>query len=287
MIKNWKPLRLERIADSPLLTVGDILGELTTVATLRIQIVKWVSKHKRLYSWLEKFVNFFCSHPKYHFSCCRSRHSAVLDIKDKLLRLLLLQSHNLLLSSGCPLDEVSSEFWKTNSVLSVFFKLELLLRACYIFKTDFPSDEMFFFPFSHVQHPLHSGLTQMPSFVRQVDWRQWKNRPKRFRFMRSRFETGFRHLVLCEAGWKICIVLYCLFMRTCVIALKKLCPLSAGRVLENTQFAQYAHLLDAIFVVETYFGNCYYISVQALIYKSSYNINIHIFCHKKLLFSRI
>jgi homeobox domain-containing protein len=40
VIKNWKPLRLERIADSPLLTVGDILGELTTVATLRIQIVK-------------------------------------------------------------------------------------------------------------------------------------------------------------------------------------------------------------------------------------------------------
>ncbi|XP_059480561.1 uncharacterized protein LOC132199673 isoform X2 [Neocloeon triangulifer] len=74
VIKNWKPLRLDRIADSPLLTVGDILGELTTVATLHIQIVK-------------------------------SRHSAVLDIKDKLLRLLLMQSHNLLLSSGCPLDE--------------------------------------------------------------------------------------------------------------------------------------------------------------------------------------
>lgn len=40
VIKNWKPLRLERIADSPLLTVGDILGELTTVATLRIQLVR-------------------------------------------------------------------------------------------------------------------------------------------------------------------------------------------------------------------------------------------------------
>jgi hypothetical protein len=48
VIKNWKPLRLERIADSPLLTVGDILGELTTVATLRIQIY---------------------SHPKHHCLC--------------------------------------------------------------------------------------------------------------------------------------------------------------------------------------------------------------------------
>lgn len=75
VIKNWKPLTLERIYDGPMATVGDILGELTTVATLRIQVL-------------------------------RPRTTPLQDIKDKLLRLLLVQSHGLLLSTGCPLDEV-------------------------------------------------------------------------------------------------------------------------------------------------------------------------------------
>ncbi|XP_024084783.1 uncharacterized protein LOC106665101 isoform X2 [Cimex lectularius] len=86
VIKNWKPLSFEKIAESPLMTVGDILGELSTIATLRIQIF-------------------------------RSRPNALSDMKDKLLRLLLVQSHSMLLSSGCPLDEnVVSQLIRTSSI---------------------------------------------------------------------------------------------------------------------------------------------------------------------------
>lgn len=76
MIKNWKALSFEQISDDPMVTVGDILGELTTLATLRIQVF-------------------------------RGRPGILADIKDKLLRFLLMQSHGLLMSAGCPLDEVS------------------------------------------------------------------------------------------------------------------------------------------------------------------------------------
>ncbi|OWR53489.1 hypothetical protein KGM_201463 [Danaus plexippus plexippus] len=76
VINNWKPLPFERISDGPLATVGEVLGELTTVATLRIQLL-------------------------------RPRPTPLQDIKDKLLRLLLLQSRPLLMSTGCPLDEVT------------------------------------------------------------------------------------------------------------------------------------------------------------------------------------
>lgn len=75
VIKNWKALSFEQISEDPLVTVGDILGELTTVATLRIQVF-------------------------------RGRPGVLADIKDKLLRFLLMQSHGLLMSAGCPLDEV-------------------------------------------------------------------------------------------------------------------------------------------------------------------------------------
>lgn len=75
VIKNWKALSFDQITEDPLVTVGDILGELTTVATLRIQVF-------------------------------RARPSAHSEIKDKLLRFLLMQSHNVLASTGCPLDEV-------------------------------------------------------------------------------------------------------------------------------------------------------------------------------------
>ena len=40
MMKNWRPLSLTQIASSERETVGGILGELTTVATLRIYIRK-------------------------------------------------------------------------------------------------------------------------------------------------------------------------------------------------------------------------------------------------------
>ncbi|KAK9758934.1 Ubiquitin-like oligomerization domain of SATB [Popillia japonica] len=75
VIKNWKALSFDQISDDPLVTVGDILGELTTVATLRIQVF-------------------------------RGRPGTIADIKDKLLRYLLVQSHGLLVSAGCPLDEI-------------------------------------------------------------------------------------------------------------------------------------------------------------------------------------
>lgn len=75
IIKNWKPLPMEKISDNPLVSVGDILGELTSVVTLRIVIL-------------------------------RTKPSSITEIKDKLLRLLILQSHAVLRSAGCPLDEV-------------------------------------------------------------------------------------------------------------------------------------------------------------------------------------
>ncbi|XP_067010327.2 homeobox protein dve-1 [Anabrus simplex] len=76
VIKNWKPLNFDKITDGSQATVEDILGELTTVATLRIELY-------------------------------RARPNVLADIKDKLLRLLLLQSHGVLVSTGCPLDEVT------------------------------------------------------------------------------------------------------------------------------------------------------------------------------------
>lgn len=75
VIKNWKALTFDQISDDPIASVGEILGELTSVATLRIQVF-------------------------------RGRPGAVTDIKDKLLRFLMVQSHGVLMSSGCPLDEV-------------------------------------------------------------------------------------------------------------------------------------------------------------------------------------
>ncbi|XP_013194755.2 homeobox protein dve-1 [Amyelois transitella] len=76
VINNWKPLPFDRICDRPLATVGEVLGELTTVATLRIQLL-------------------------------RPRPTPLQDIKEKLLRLLLVQSRPLLMTTGCPLDEAT------------------------------------------------------------------------------------------------------------------------------------------------------------------------------------
>uniref|UniRef100_A0A8D8Z2X4 DNA-binding protein SATB1 n=2 Tax=Cacopsylla melanoneura TaxID=428564 RepID=A0A8D8Z2X4_9HEMI len=75
-IKNWKPISINKIAENPATTVGDILGELTTVATLRIKIF-------------------------------RTRPCILADMKDKLLRLLLVQSQSQIIASGCPLDDAT------------------------------------------------------------------------------------------------------------------------------------------------------------------------------------
>ncbi|XP_045481853.1 homeobox protein dve-1 isoform X2 [Harmonia axyridis] len=76
MIKNWKPLSFDKITADPMVTVGEILGELSNIATLKIQVF-------------------------------RARPGSTSDIKDRLLRFMLLQSHGCLLSSGCPLDELT------------------------------------------------------------------------------------------------------------------------------------------------------------------------------------
>lgn len=76
IVKNWKPLPLENISDNPMVCVSEILGELTSVVTLRIVVL-------------------------------RTKPSMLTEIKDKLLKLLVLQSHAVLRSAGCPLDEVS------------------------------------------------------------------------------------------------------------------------------------------------------------------------------------
>ncbi|XP_053672506.1 uncharacterized protein LOC128722848 [Anopheles nili] len=75
-IKNWKSLSLDAISDNPLVSVSDILGELTSIVTLKITIL-------------------------------RNKPSQLAEIKDKLLKLLILQSHALLRSTGCPLDEIT------------------------------------------------------------------------------------------------------------------------------------------------------------------------------------
>lgn len=79
IVKNWKPLAMEKIADETSRTVAEILAELTTVATLKIQIYR--------------------TRPP--------SPSPAAEVRDKLLRLLLLHSHALLVSAGCPLDEVN------------------------------------------------------------------------------------------------------------------------------------------------------------------------------------
>lgn len=59
-----------------MISVSDILGELTSLVTLKITII-------------------------------RTKPTQLAEIKDKLLKLLILQSHTVLRSTGCPLDEVS------------------------------------------------------------------------------------------------------------------------------------------------------------------------------------
>ena len=78
VIRNWKPLPTEKVADGPLLTVGDILAELINLATLKIQVYR--------------------SRPP--------PPTPAAEVRDKLLRLLLLRSHAVLVAAGCPLDEV-------------------------------------------------------------------------------------------------------------------------------------------------------------------------------------
>lgn len=75
LIRNWKALSLDTITPGPKMTVGEMLGELSALATLRIQVLR----------------------PK----------SSMQEIKDNLLSYLIKKNRNLLSNSSCPLDIVS------------------------------------------------------------------------------------------------------------------------------------------------------------------------------------
>lgn len=74
-LKNWKALPFESITDNLQSTIDHILGDLTSVAVLRIRL---------------------SSQPKLNSTD---------DVKDKLLQLLISQSHGMLLNSGCPIEK--------------------------------------------------------------------------------------------------------------------------------------------------------------------------------------
>ncbi|XP_063591347.1 homeobox protein dve-1-like [Penaeus indicus] len=79
-LRHWRPLPLEHVPETEDKTVAEVLGDVAPLATL----------HVRIYS------------SPWKVRCAR-------DIKDRLLRLLLQQSHHLLVSAGCPLDELGHE----------------------------------------------------------------------------------------------------------------------------------------------------------------------------------
>lgn len=81
LIKNWKPLPLDKITDNTLISVSEILGEILNEKSLANVTLK--------------------------ITIIRTKPTQLAEIKDKLLKLLILQSHSVLRSTGCPLDEVS------------------------------------------------------------------------------------------------------------------------------------------------------------------------------------
>ncbi|CAI9728642.1 dve-1-like isoform X1 [Octopus vulgaris] len=74
-LKNWKPISFETITDTSQSSIDHLLGDLTSVAILRIRL---------------------SSQPKLNSTD---------DVKDKLLQLLISQSHGMLLNSGCPIEK--------------------------------------------------------------------------------------------------------------------------------------------------------------------------------------
>ncbi|KAG1714195.1 DNA-binding protein SATB2 [Nymphon striatum] len=100
-IQNWKPLPFEAISPSPDCNVGDILGHLTNIATLRIKIFR-----ERLSAPLEHLETSHVSVVKQDITkrVSPSCSSSALEVKEKLLQILLAQSQTLLLNEGCPID---------------------------------------------------------------------------------------------------------------------------------------------------------------------------------------
>ncbi|EEC00262.1 conserved hypothetical protein, partial [Ixodes scapularis] len=101
-IKNWKPLSFDQITELPEATVGDMLADLVQVATLRIRLYRAV--------WRQRVPSKPGIAPRDQVKCfgrcSRPKPNVVNDVKEKLLQVLLAQSHSLLLSSGCPIDQV-------------------------------------------------------------------------------------------------------------------------------------------------------------------------------------
>lgn len=77
LIRNWKPLSLKSICPGMNKSVGDILGDLTNVVSLRIQIF-------------------------------RPKITILEKIKDNLLNFFVRANQNFLKDSGCPIDPVSN-----------------------------------------------------------------------------------------------------------------------------------------------------------------------------------
>ena len=76
MIRNWKPIIFDDVSNNSSNTIGDILEHLVDVASIKIKIFT-------------------------------DKISPIGNIKDKLLRFLLHYSHESLMRSKCPLDNVS------------------------------------------------------------------------------------------------------------------------------------------------------------------------------------
>ncbi|KAK3724585.1 hypothetical protein RRG08_036562 [Elysia crispata] len=83
-LKNWKTLPLEAVTDRREATIEEMLGELTSVATLRVHLTR--------------------SNPGSE------------EVKEKLMQLLLTQSKDLLLQAGCPIDKSQLDSLSTGEV---------------------------------------------------------------------------------------------------------------------------------------------------------------------------
>uniref|UniRef100_A0A2C9JUD2 Homeobox domain-containing protein n=1 Tax=Biomphalaria glabrata TaxID=6526 RepID=A0A2C9JUD2_BIOGL len=88
-LKNWKTLSFSAITDNSEATVEEMLGEITSVATLKIKLVNPVRRSN--------------SSDDVNSPVRRSNSSD--DVKEKLLQLLLTKSKEFLLQAGCPIDK--------------------------------------------------------------------------------------------------------------------------------------------------------------------------------------
>lgn len=109
MMKNWRPLSLTQIASSERETVGGVLGELTTVATLRIYVRRYF--HHCVHLVVCCFACTIKSELKNttkNRNCSSNVSNHQSEMKNKVLRWLMTQSQHLINNTRFPLDEVKS-----------------------------------------------------------------------------------------------------------------------------------------------------------------------------------